>query len=171
MIISGGSRGKWKRFAVHLANTKDNDGGVRLVEVRGMSAKNIREGFAQLQPWRTWPRPETEEFYYHFNINPKKGEDLSEKQWETAGERARQQSRESQTQKALHHTEDSADIAAKRQRELDAHDRMMMRNSAEASRDALHDNGPGKEAGAYTVQEACDRAAHAPAVHRIEPDK
>ena len=49
MIISGGSRGKWKRFAVHLANTKDNDGGVRLVEVRGMSAKNIREGFAQLQ--------------------------------------------------------------------------------------------------------------------------
>lgn len=123
------------------------------------------------RPWRTWPRPETEEFYYHFNINPKKGEDLSEKQWETAGERARQQSRESQTQKALHHTEDSADIAAKRQRELDAHDRMMMRNSAEASRDALHDNGPGKEAGAYTVQEACDRAAHAPAVHRIEPDK
>jgi len=49
VIISGGSRGKWKRFAVHLANTKDNDGGVRLVEVRGMSAKNIREGFAQLQ--------------------------------------------------------------------------------------------------------------------------
>lgn len=78
---------------------------------------------------------------------------------------------ESQTEKALNHTERSADVSAKRQRELDAHDRMMMRGAAEASRDALHDNGPGKEPGAYTVQEARDRAAHTPPAHRMEPDK
>lgn len=63
-----------------------------------------------------------------------------------------------------------ADESVKRQRELDAHDRLMAPSAAEASRDALHDNGPGKEPGACTVHEARDRAAHTPVLTR-EPEK
>jgi hypothetical protein len=59
---------------------------------------------------------------------------------------------------------------ARQQRDLDAHDRMIARAAAEAARDALHDNGPGRASGEYTVHEARDRAAHTPALTR-EPEK
>jgi hypothetical protein len=59
----------------------------------------------------------------------------------------------------------------KRQRDLDGHDRMMARGAASASRDALHDIGPGRDAGEYTVFEARDRAAHTPCAHTREPER
>jgi hypothetical protein len=64
----------------------------------------------------------------------------------------------------------NAEQQANRQRDLNTHDRMA-RGAAEASRDVLHDCGPGKEPGAYTVHEARDRAAHTPAVHTIAPQR
>lgn len=76
-----------------------------------------------------------------------------------------------QVDKALHHTETSTDIAAKRQDELTLHDRIVSRSAINAARHALHDNGPGKDPGTYTTYEARDRAAHTPAVTRIEPEK
>jgi hypothetical protein len=44
----------------------------------------------------------------------------------------------------------------------------MAKGAAEASRDALHDNTPGKERGEYTKKEAIDRAAHTPGLHERE---
>jgi hypothetical protein len=48
------------------------------------------------------------------------------------------------------------------------HDREMAKGAAEASRDVLHDNTPGKERGEYTKREAIDRAAHTPGLHERE---
>src|ERR1039457_3980351 len=48
------------------------------------------------------------------------------------------------------------------------HDREMAKGAAEASRDVLHDNTPGKERGEYTKKEAIDRAAHTPGWHERE---
>ena len=48
------------------------------------------------------------------------------------------------------------------------HDREMAKGAAEASRDVLHDNTPGKERGEYTKREAIDRAAHTPGWHERE---
>lgn len=59
---------------------------------------------------------------------------------------------------------------AKRQRALDGHDQLMARGAAEASRDALHDNGPGKRRGQYTVAEARDRAGHVTPLHATGPE-
>ena len=63
---------------------------------------------------------------------------------------------------------------ARQQRDLDTHDRLA-RGAAEASRDALHDSGPGKGPGDYTVREARDRAAHTPPIAQRdagrEPEK
>lgn len=89
MIINGGSRRKWRRFAVHLANEKDNER-VRLVEVRGMKATTIKDGFAQLQAMADMAGAGDKEFYYHANMNPQEGETLSEEQWERAGDRLRE---------------------------------------------------------------------------------
>ena len=86
-------------------------------------------------------------------------------------DQAVQEQQEGAVGKALQQSESSAEVSAKRQQELDAHDRMVMRGAAQASRDALHDNGPGKEPGAYTAQEARDRAAHTPGLHQMEPEK
>jgi len=58
----------------------------------------------------------------------------------------------------------------RRQRELDGHDYLTAHGAAEAARDALHEGGPKKEAGAYTVHEARDRAAHTPSIAK-EPEK
>ena len=52
--------------------------------------------------------------------------------------------------------------------DLARHDREMAKGAAEASRDALHDNTPGKEPGEYTKREAIDRAAHTPGLHERE---
>ncbi len=89
MIINGGSRRKWRRFAVHLANEKDNER-VRLVEVHGMKANTIKDGFAQLQAMANMAGAGEKEFYYHANLNPMEGEDLSPEQWDQASERLRQ---------------------------------------------------------------------------------
>jgi hypothetical protein len=59
----------------------------------------------------------------------------------------------------------------RRQRELDAHERLMAHDAASASRDVLHDNGPGRDPGEYTVHEARDRAAHTPAAPAREPER
>lgn len=64
-----------------------------------------------------------------------------------------------------------ADESVKRQRELDAHDRLMARSAAKASRDTLHDSGAGKEPGVYTVHEARDRAAHTAPAGTREQEK
>src|SRR5208337_4640788 len=55
-------------------------------------------------------------------------------------------------------------LRQQRQRDLDAHDRMMASRAADTARDTLHDSTPFREAGSYTVFEARDRAAHTPSV-------
>jgi hypothetical protein len=76
---------------------------------------------------------------------------------------------ESRTQQALKQGETSINVAARRQGALDLHDRLIMRGAAEASRDALHDNGTKTAPGTYTTYEARDRAAHTPPAHELEP--
>lgn len=89
MIINGGSRGKWRRFAVHLGNEKDNER-VRLIEVRGMKAATIKDGFAQLQAMADLAGAGEKEFYYHANVNPMQDEELTPEQWQFATERLRE---------------------------------------------------------------------------------
>jgi Relaxase/Mobilisation nuclease domain len=88
VIINGGSRRKWKRFAVHLANEKDNER-VHLVEVRGMKADSVKEGFTKLQAMADMAGAGEKEFYYHANLNPMEHEELTPEQWEEASERLR----------------------------------------------------------------------------------
>ena len=52
----------------------------------------------------------------------------------------------------------------KGERDLSEHDRMVARDAAHASRDTLHDVNAGQEAGAYTTEQARDRAAHTPSL-------
>lgn len=59
---------------------------------------------------------------------------------------------------------DGAQEKQRRQRDLDAHDRMMASRAADTARDTLHDSTPFREVGSYTVFEARDRAAHTPSV-------
>lgn len=82
-----------------------------------------------------------------------------------------QMARDSGLDRALRQSETSTEISARRQRDLDTHDRLVLRGAADASRDVLPDNGPGKEPGAYTTHEARDRAAHTPPAHTLEPEK
>jgi hypothetical protein len=86
--INGGSRSKWRRFAVHLANEKDNER-VRLVEVRGMKARSIKEDFTNMQAMADMAGAGDKEFYYHANLNPMENEELTPEQWEEASERLR----------------------------------------------------------------------------------
>jgi hypothetical protein len=53
---------------------------------------------------------------------------------------------------------------ARRERELSEHDRVAARNAAHASRDTLHDASAWQEPGAYTTEQARDRAAHTPSI-------
>jgi hypothetical protein len=50
------------------------------------------------------------------------------------------------------------------EREISEHDRVMARNAAHASRDTLHDASAGQQPGAYTTEQARDRAAHTPSL-------
>src|SRR5579885_2874254 len=61
---------------------------------------------------------------------------------------------------------DTVEKVARRQRDLDTHDRMVARAATEAARDTLHDSGPGRLPGEYTTHEARDRAHHTPAFTR-----
>jgi len=58
----------------------------------------------------------------------------------------------------------SSEQRRQRQRDLDAHDRIVSARAAEAARDTLHDSTPLNEPGAYTIYEARDRAAHTPSI-------
>ena len=49
-------------------------------------------------------------------------------------------------------------------RELAEHDRVMASSAADSARDVLHDASAGQAAGAYTVEQARDRAAHTPSI-------
>ena len=64
--------------------------------------------------------------------------------------------------------DDDKERERKAAEDLAWHDREMAKGAAEASRDALHDNTPGKERGEYTKREAIDRAAHTPGWHERE---
>lgn len=48
----------------------------------------------------------------------------------------------------------------KSEREISEHDRVMARNAAHASRDTMHDASAHQQPGAYTTEQARDRAAH-----------
>ncbi len=52
----------------------------------------------------------------------------------------------------------------KSEREISEHDRVMARNAAHAARDTLHDANAGQQPGAYTTEQARDRAAHTPSL-------
>jgi hypothetical protein len=64
--------------------------------------------------------------------------------------------------------DDDKERERKAAEDLAWHDREMAKGAAEASRDLLHDNTPGKERGEYTKREAIDRAAHTPGLHERE---
>ena len=64
--------------------------------------------------------------------------------------------------------DDDQESKRKAAESLARHDSEMAKGAAEASRDALHDNTPGKERGEYTKREAIDRAAHTPGLHERE---
>jgi hypothetical protein len=61
------------------------------------------------------------------------------------------------------------DERKRRERELSEHDRVIERSAAHASRDTLHDASAGQEPGAYTTEQARDRAGHTPSIlERLE---
>ncbi|HTR78519.1 MAG TPA: relaxase/mobilization nuclease domain-containing protein [Gemmatimonadaceae bacterium] len=84
MIIKGGSRTYWRNFADYLMTAKDNER-VSLVEIRGLAAETVLEGFRELDLLGRGTR--SRKFYYHASINPREGEELTPEQWEEAVDR------------------------------------------------------------------------------------
>lgn len=81
MIIKGGSRKNGRFFARHLANAKDNER-VKLVEFRGFANEDIGEAFKAMEAVARGTR--CQNYFYHADLNPREGEQLTEPQWEAA---------------------------------------------------------------------------------------
>lgn len=81
MIISGGSRSNWRFFSRHLLKTEENER-VRIAEIRGLAAEDIREAFREMDALASGTR--CKNFFYHANINPRADETLSPEQWDQA---------------------------------------------------------------------------------------
>jgi hypothetical protein len=84
MIISGGSRANWRYFAKHLTNTKDNDR-VEVVELRGLAADSVFEGFREMDEVARWTR--CANFFYHADINPREDDPMTREQAVIAADR------------------------------------------------------------------------------------
>lgn len=81
MIISGGSRSNWRFFSRHLVKTEENEH-VRITEIRGLAAEDIREAFREMDSLASGTR--CKNFFYHANINPRADETLTPEQWDQA---------------------------------------------------------------------------------------
>jgi hypothetical protein len=83
MIISGGSRCNWRFFAGHLMNDRQN-GYVRVAEVRGLTSDTVLDALREMDAIASGTR--CKNFFYHCNINPRYGEELTPEQWEQAAD-------------------------------------------------------------------------------------
>jgi hypothetical protein len=84
MIINGGKRAFWRKFAPHLMNTEKGMQEVRVVEMRGLAADNLSDAFQELEALGSGTRAKS--FYYHANIDPRADEHMTEEQWEHAAD-------------------------------------------------------------------------------------
>jgi hypothetical protein len=84
MIINGGKRTCWRKFAPHLMNIEEGQQKVRIVEMRGLAADNLEGAFHELEALGRATRAKN--FYYHANIDPRADEHMSEEQWEHAAD-------------------------------------------------------------------------------------
>jgi hypothetical protein len=82
MIINGGKRAFWRKFAPHLMNTEKGQQQVRIVEMRGLAADNLSDAFQELEALGSGTRAKS--FYYHANIDPRADEHMTEEQWDHA---------------------------------------------------------------------------------------
>jgi hypothetical protein len=82
MIISGGSRSQWRKFAAHLMKTEGGQQRVAIEEIRGLAADNLVDAFHELEALGQGTRATN--FYYHANIDPRADEHMTEEQWENA---------------------------------------------------------------------------------------
>jgi hypothetical protein len=82
MIINGGKRAFWRKFAPHLMNTEKGMQEVRVVEMRGLAADNLFDAFQELEALGSGTRAKN--FYYHANIDPRADEHMTDEQWEHA---------------------------------------------------------------------------------------
>jgi hypothetical protein len=82
MIISGGSRAHWRKFAAHLMKTEGGQQRVAIEEIRGLAAGNLVDAFHEMEALGSGTRATN--FYYHVNIDPRADEHMSEEQWEQA---------------------------------------------------------------------------------------
>lgn len=82
MIIGGGKRAFWHKFAPHLMKTEDGQQQVRLVEFRGLASDNVTDAFHELEELGRGTRAKN--FYYHANIDPRADEHMNEEEWEYA---------------------------------------------------------------------------------------
>ena len=79
MIINGGKRAFWRKFAPHLMNTEKGQQEVRIVEMRGLAADNLFDAFQELEALGSGTRAKS--FYYHANIDPRADEHMTEEEW------------------------------------------------------------------------------------------
>ncbi|MGA2451728.1 MAG: relaxase/mobilization nuclease domain-containing protein [Polyangiaceae bacterium] len=82
MIISGGSRSQWRKFAAHLMKTEGGTQRVAVEEIRGLAADNLVDAFREIEALGQGTRATN--FYYHANIDPRAHEHMTPEQWEKA---------------------------------------------------------------------------------------
>jgi hypothetical protein len=81
MIINGGSRRNGAFFKKHLTNAEFNER-VTLCEMRNLAATNIADAFREMEAVAMGTL--CRNYFYHANINPTEGEELSAEQWQIA---------------------------------------------------------------------------------------
>jgi hypothetical protein len=81
MIINGGSRRAGAFFATHLMRADQNEQ-VRIAEMRGLAAQNLREAFREMEAVASGTK--CQNYFYHANMNPRENEVLTSEQWEQA---------------------------------------------------------------------------------------
>jgi hypothetical protein len=83
MIINGGSRRAGAFFATHLMRADHNER-VTLAEIRGLAALNVRDAFREMEAVASGTR--CQNYFYHANLNPREGEQLTPEQWQQAAD-------------------------------------------------------------------------------------
>jgi hypothetical protein len=84
MIINGGARRNARFFAQHLAKAEGNER-VTLCEVRNLAALTIADALCEMEAIALGSQ--CVNFFYHANINPGEGEELTPDQWRIAIDR------------------------------------------------------------------------------------
>jgi hypothetical protein len=81
MIINGGSRSNSAFFAKHLTNGENNER-VTVCELRNLAADNIPDAFREMATVALGTL--CKNYFYHANLNPREGEELTAEQWDEA---------------------------------------------------------------------------------------